>query len=113
MFGTQGAFMPELFGARHRYIGVSLAREVSAVIAGGIAPLIGSMIIAWVISQHPGEPSPGLSAWFPLACYQALLALGTVITTFFTPETRGRDLSDPRDAVEQVDVTPSLAAVRV
>ena len=113
MFGTQGAYMPELFGARHRYIGVSLAREVSAVIAGGIAPLIGSMIIAWVVSQHPGEAKPGLAAWFPLACYQALLVLGTVITTFFTPETRGRDLSDLRDAVDQIDAVPSLAPVPV
>jgi MHS family metabolite:H+ symporter-like MFS transporter len=110
MFGTQGAYMPELFGARHRYVGVSLAREVSAVIAGGIAPLIGSMIIALVISQHPGEANPGLSAWFPLGCYQALLAIGTVITTFFAPETRGRDLTDPRDAVDAADVGPSLAA---
>ncbi|WP_249537606.1 MFS transporter, partial [Escherichia coli] len=46
MFGAQGAFLPELFGARHRYIGVALAREVSAVIAGGIAPLVGSAIIS-------------------------------------------------------------------
>jgi MHS family metabolite:H+ symporter-like MFS transporter len=65
-----------------------------------------------VVSQHPGELKPGLSAWVPLACYQALLALGTVMTTFLAPETRGRDLSDLRDAVEEVEVSPSLAAVR-
>jgi hypothetical protein len=46
--------LPELFGANHRYIGVSMAREVSAVISAGIAPVIGSVIIAWVISANGG-----------------------------------------------------------
>ena len=54
MFGTQGAFLPELFGARHRYIGVAMAREVSAVIAGGMAPLMGSGIIAWTTGFYGG-----------------------------------------------------------
>ena len=27
MFATQGAFLPELFGARHRYIGVAVGRR--------------------------------------------------------------------------------------
>jgi MHS family metabolite:H+ symporter-like MFS transporter len=30
----------------------------------------------------------------------ALLTLGTIITTFFTPEPRGRDLDDLRDAID-------------
>lgn len=100
MFGTQGALMPELFGARHRYIGVSVAREVSAVIAGGIAPLVGSAIIAYVIAVNGGGREAGLSAWIPLAGYLALLTLGTLVTTLFTPEARGRDLEDPRDAID-------------
>lgn len=95
MFGAQGAFLPELFGARHRYIGVALAREVSAVIAGGIAPLIGSAIITWVI--HTNDPS-GISAWMPIAIYLSLLTVGTIIATFFAPETRDRDLDDLADA---------------
>jgi MFS transporter, MHS family, metabolite:H+ symporter len=100
MFGTQGALMPELFGARHRYIGVSVAREVSAVIAGGIAPLLGASIIAWTIAAHGGAKEAGVLAWLPIAGYVALLTLLTVITTFLIPETRGRDLDDPRDAVD-------------
>jgi MHS family metabolite:H+ symporter-like MFS transporter len=99
MFGAQGAFLPELFGARHRYIGVSLAREVSAVIAGGIAPLVGAAIIAWTVSLNGGAKEAGVMAWLPLAAYLATLTLITVVTTFFTPEPRGRDLDDPRDAV--------------
>jgi MHS family metabolite:H+ symporter-like MFS transporter len=98
MFGAQGALLPELFGARHRYIGVSVAREVSAVIAGGIAPLVGAALIAWMVSLHGGANEAGVLAWIPIAAYLAVLSLLTVVTTFYTPETRGRDLDDPRDA---------------
>ncbi len=61
MFGSQSAFMAELFGARHRYLGVSVAREVSAVISGGIAPLVGAAIMAAVVSADGGPklPEPG------------------------------------------------------
>ncbi len=91
MFGSQGALLSELFGARHRYIGVSVVREVSAVLAGGIAPLAGAAIIsAWAPDRH--------GAWLPLGAYLFCLTLITVITTFFTPESRGRDLDDPADA---------------
>jgi MFS transporter, MHS family, metabolite:H+ symporter len=100
MFGAQGAFLPELFGSNHRYVGVSMAREVSAVISGGVAPVIGSAIIAWVISINGGGKHAGIGAWIPLAGYVALLTVGTIVTTFFTPEPRGRDLDDLRDAVD-------------
>ena len=43
---------------------------------------------------------PVLVGWIPLAGYVALLTLDTIITTFFTPEPRGRDLDDLRDAVD-------------
>jgi MFS transporter, MHS family, metabolite:H+ symporter len=94
MFGAQAALLPELFGARHRYIGVSAAREASAVIAGGIAPFIGAALISWS-TTHLGSAK---DAWVLIAAYVALLSLITTVTTFFTPETRGRDLGDPRDA---------------
>jgi MHS family metabolite:H+ symporter-like MFS transporter len=97
MFATQGALLPELFGARHRYIGVAAGREFSAVIAGGIAPLIGAAIIAWATRSY----GSAVVAWVPLAAYVALLSLITVVTTFVMPETRGRDLADLRDAGQQ------------
>jgi MHS family metabolite:H+ symporter-like MFS transporter len=100
MFGTQAALMPELFGSRHRYMGVSIAREASAVIAGGIAPMIGAGIIALVVASHDGDPSAGVKAWLPIACYLTLLTLITLYTTFKTPETLNRDLDEPRDAWE-------------
>ena len=101
MFGAQSAFMSELFSARQRYLGVSVAREISAVISGGIAPLIGAWIISLVIAGDggPDVPEAGSGAWLPIAGYLSLLTVITIVATFFTPETIGRDLDDPRDAI--------------
>ena len=98
MFATQGALLPELFGARHRYIGVATGREVSAVIAGGVAPLIGAFIIGWTARHHGGGNQAAMLAWIPLATYVAILSLISVVTTFYVTEPRGRDLSDLHDA---------------
>lgn len=108
MFGTQAALMPELFGSRHRYMGVSIAREVSAVIAGGIAPMIGAGIIALVVASHDGDASAGINAWLPIACYLSLLTLITLYTTFKTPETLNRDLDEARDAWEMACVETAM-----
>lgn len=99
MFATQGALLPELFGSRHRYVGVALGREVSAVFAGGIAPLLGASLISYLSAQYGGKAGAAL-AWMPLAAYVIVLTLITLVTTFFIPEPRGRDLDDPRDSYE-------------
>ncbi|CAE6811853.1 Putative transporter YdfJ [Paraburkholderia nemoris] len=99
MFATQGALLPELFGAQHRYAGVAVGREVSAVIAGGVAPLVGASMVAWA-TLHWGGHEGTILAWIPLASYVAILSLIGVVTTYFTPETRGRDLDDLRDAAD-------------
>lgn len=36
MLGPQCAMLPEMFGNRHRYLGVAMAREISAVLADGL-----------------------------------------------------------------------------
>jgi MHS family metabolite:H+ symporter-like MFS transporter len=102
MFGSQSAFMSELFGARQRYLGVSVAREISAVISGGVAPLIGAWSISLVVSADGGAQSPGagLGAWVPIAAYLSLLTVITIVATFFTPETIGRDLDSIKDAID-------------
>jgi MHS family metabolite:H+ symporter-like MFS transporter len=82
MLGAQCSMLPELFGNRHRYIGVAVSREFSAVIAGGIAPLVG----VWFLSMTD-------YSWWPLGLYTLGLAVITIATTFVTPETRGRDLN--------------------
>ncbi|WP_182958632.1 MFS transporter [Gluconacetobacter tumulisoli] len=99
MFGTQGALLPEMFGSRHRYLGVSMTREISAVLSGGLAPLVGSVIIAMVSSHYVGAAHPGLASWLPLALYVMLLACMTILATLFAPEPRDRDLLDRRDLI--------------
>lgn len=87
MLGPRVSYLPELFGNRSRYVGVSVLREFSAVIAGGIAPLVGAALLAGTDN-----------AWWPIAIYVLVLASVGFVTTFFTPETRGRSLSALEDA---------------
>lgn len=89
MLGPQCAMLPELFGNRHRYLGVAMAREISAVLAGGLAGVLGAYIIA--VSD---------ANWILLATYMGTLALITTATTFLVPETLRRDLTRTDDAVK-------------
>jgi MHS family metabolite:H+ symporter-like MFS transporter len=99
MLGAQCSMLPELFGNRHRYIGVAVSREFSAVIAGGVAPLLG----VWFLSLTD-------YSWWPLGIYTLVLALITVAATFVTPETRGRDLNAIADApIDRTHRTPAVA----
>lgn len=97
MFGTQAAMLPEMFGARHRYMAVSMSREVSAVIAGGLTPLVGSCIIRWVATFSPNAAHPGQMSWLPISVYVMFLAGITIGTTFIIPECRDRDLVEQHD----------------
>ncbi|MCA4131206.1 MFS transporter [Arthrobacter sp. M4] len=87
MLGPQCPLLPELFGSQYRFTGVALSRELSAVIAGGLAPLIGVALLA----------ATG-NSWLVPAIYSLVLALISFVTTFFTPETAGRDLLAVEDA---------------
>jgi MHS family metabolite:H+ symporter-like MFS transporter len=103
MFGSQSALMCELFGSRQRYLGVSVAREGSAVIAGGIAPMVGAWLMSLAVTAEGGSSvqGAGAGAWLPIAGYLALLTAITIAATFAVPETRGRSLEDPRDAIHE------------
>ncbi len=98
MLGPQCALLPELFGNKHRYLGVAVAREFSAVIAGGLAGVLG----AYLLKAFGGS-------WVPLAIYTAVLAAITLATTFVTPETLRRDLTLIGDAL---DDAPAAEVVR-
>ncbi|MGO1768372.1 MAG: MFS transporter [Microbacterium sp.] len=93
MFAAQGvtgvhmSYLPELFGARYRYSGVTLGREISAVIGGGVAPLLGSALLSWF-----------MDSWIPVAIYMALTMLVSFIATLTAPETVNRDLTVLTDA---------------
>lgn len=93
MLGAQCALLPELFGNRHRYLGVAVSREFSAVIAGGLAGVLGAILI----KEFNGS-------WLPLAIYAFVLAAITLATTFITPETRQRNLTEVTDASRRVEV---------
>lgn len=87
MLGPQCALLPELFGNRSRYLGVAMSREISAVLAGGLAGIIGASLIK---AYH--------GSWVPLAIYMFILAIITLVSTFLIPETQGRDLLMVEDA---------------
>lgn len=89
MLGPQCAMLPELFGNKHRYLGVAMVREISAVLAGGVAGVLG----AYFIAVSDGN-------WILLAVYMSVLALITVGATFLVPETLRRDLTRLDDAVK-------------
>jgi MHS family metabolite:H+ symporter-like MFS transporter len=100
MLGAQCAMLPEMFGNKHRYLGVAISREFSAVIAGGLAGVLGAVLIR----QFDGS-------WLPLAIYAFVLAVITLGTTFMSPETRARDLTRLPDALAEVR-TEQAGAVR-
>ena len=90
MLGSQCSLLPELFGNRHRYIGVAVSREFSAVLAGGLAPVLGALLLNLTGGQ-----------WWPIAIFVFVLGLITFATTFITPETVARDLESLSDAIDE------------
>ena len=86
--GVQMSYFPELFGTRYRYAGVTVAREISSVIGGGVAP----MICSWLLIQFGN--------WIPLAIYLAFTMVCTVVASWLVPETVDRDLTIVTDAVD-------------
>ncbi len=99
MLGPHCAMLPELFGNRHRYLGVAITREFSAVIAGGLAGVLGAILIA----AFDGS-------WVPLGVYMFVLAAITFGTTFIAPETQGRDLLQVEDALDDVRAVDDVRA---
>ena len=85
MLGPQCAMLPEMFGNKHRYLGVAVSREFSAVIAGGLAGVLGAALIAEV------RRLVGAARHLHLHPRRITLA-----TTFIATETRGRDLHPHR-----------------
>jgi MHS family shikimate/dehydroshikimate transporter-like MFS transporter len=76
MFGPQAAFYVELFSPNVRYSGFSFSRELAAVLAGGPAPFIASLLLI------RGGGSPWL-----ITGYMAALSVLTIVALCFSPET--------------------------
>jgi metabolite-proton symporter len=82
MYGPQAAFFSELFGTSVRYSGASLAAQLAAPFAGGLAPLIATALLSW----SDGRP-------WPVALYMIGTVLITFCSVFLAAETVQTDLS--------------------
>lgn len=81
MFGPQAAYFAELFGARLRYTGFALARELGSILAGGPAPFIAATLLLW----------SGNRPW-AVAGYIIVLSLITAVAVYYGPETYRSDI---------------------
>ena len=81
MFGPQAAYLPEMFGTRTRYSGVSLGCQVSAALSGGFAPVIAAGLLAWA------------GATWPISLYLIGLAAVTLAAVLASPDTAGLDIA--------------------
>jgi metabolite-proton symporter len=96
MFSPQAAYFAELFDTRVRYSGLALAREVSAPLAGGIAPFIATYLLSRT------------GTYWPIALYMILLSLISLVALAFGPETYRRRMSE--DEVMHESVMPQQAS---
>ena len=82
MYAPQPALMAEMFPTRMRYSGVSLGYQVTAIVAGSLAPIIAVRLLDVYNSS------------VPIAAYLAGAAAITTVAALFTRETKGIDLAD-------------------
>ncbi|MET9429174.1 MFS transporter [Streptomyces sp. NPDC003036] len=79
VYGPMGAYLPELFPARVRYSGASLAYSLGGVLGGAVTPLVATRLQASFGSASVG--------W-----YVAAMAVVSVLCVLALPETRDREL---------------------
>lgn len=82
MYAPQPAIMSEMFPTRMRYSGVSLGYQVTSIIAGSLAPIIATALLA------------EYGTWQPVAIYLAIAAAITLIAVISMRETKGSSLHD-------------------
>jgi MFS family permease len=81
MYGPMAAWFSELFGTRVRYSGASLVYQLTAVVSGGLAPFIATLLMA----KH----GPDAVAWYLVGSCGLTLA-----ATWFAPETHRASLGE-------------------
>lgn len=82
MYAPQPAMMAEMFPTRMRYSGVSLGYQVTAIVAGSLAPIIAVRLLEKFDSS------------VPIAVYLAGASVITLIALYFARETKGIDLAE-------------------
>lgn len=86
MYAPQPAVMAELFPTRMRYSGVSLGSQVTAILAGSLAPILA---IQWLRD---------FGSWLPIAIYIVIACAVTAIAVLSLRETKGISLQSIDDA---------------
>jgi metabolite-proton symporter len=84
MYGPQAAFITELFPTRIRYSGVSIAYQLTSIVAGSLAP-----IIALALYKQYGSA-------MPVAIYVATTCAISGVSALLARETRGVELKEIR-----------------
>jgi MFS transporter, MHS family, shikimate and dehydroshikimate transport protein len=81
MYGPQASFFAELYPTRVRYSGMSIVYQIGVLPSGAIAPLVATTLV----STFSG------ASW-PVAVYVSVIALITVVSLLFLPETYRRSI---------------------
>jgi MFS family permease len=82
MYAPQPAIMSEMFPTRMRYSGVSLGYQVTSIVAGSLAPIIATALLA------------STGSYIPVAVYLAIAAAITLIAVISMRETKGSSLHE-------------------
>ncbi len=83
MYGPQAAYFCEMFSTRVRYSGASLGYQLASVLAGGLSPLIATVLL-------------GYYGYTAVAWYLAGMALITIIAVVTAAETYRGDIIEER-----------------
>jgi MFS family permease len=84
MYGPQAAFITELFPTRIRYSGVSLAYQLTSIVAGSLAPIIA----LWLYQEYDSAT--------PVAIYVGVACAISGVSALLAKETRGVELDSIR-----------------
>lgn len=79
--------MSELFGSRNRYTQLALAKELAAIIATGIGPVLAAALVVAL-----------RGSWIPVAIMIAVFTASSLGAAIVMPEPAGRDLTKFNDA---------------
>ena len=81
MYAAQPAIMTEMFPTRMRYSGVSLGYQVTAIVAGSWAPLIGTTLLR------------EYDSWVPIAWYIFVAGAVSLVAALVMRESKGASLA--------------------
>ncbi|REK06692.1 MAG: MFS transporter [Planctomycetota bacterium] len=83
MYAPQAAFFSELFGTDVRYTGASIGYQLASPLAGGLAPLIATVLL----QKSGGKP-------WPVAVYLIVLSAITLVSVWLAAETHRVELGE-------------------